>query len=81
MFSTRLDLNLKPQPFKHLFSTTNFTSILLNCFVLEHSVFKTKQLRSVLVKLLVLKKCLKGQGLRPLSCLASIDSDEKYRDL
>ena len=29
------------------------TSTLLSCFVLEHSDFKTKQLRSVLVKLLV----------------------------
>ena len=32
---------LKPQPFKHLFSTSNFASTLLNCFVLEHSDFKT----------------------------------------
>ena len=32
---------IKPKPFKHLFSTGNFTSILLNCFVLEHSDFKT----------------------------------------
>ena len=45
---------LKPKPIKHLFSTSKFTSTLLNCFVLEHSDFKTKQLRSVLVKLLVL---------------------------
>jgi hypothetical protein len=44
----------KPKPSKYLFSTSNFTSTLLNCFVLEHSDFKTKQLRSVLVKLLVL---------------------------
>ena len=47
-------LNLKPKPSKHLFSTSNFTSTLLNCFVLEHSDFKTTQLRTVLVKLLVL---------------------------
>jgi hypothetical protein len=53
---------LKPRPFKHSFSTSNFTSTLLNCFVLEHRVFKTKQLRSVLVKLLVLNKCLNGRG-------------------
>ena len=45
---------LKPNPLKHLFITTNFTTTLLNCFVLEHSDFKTKQLRIVLVKLLVL---------------------------
>ena len=43
---------LNPRPFKHSFSTSNFTSRLLNCFVLEHSNWKTKQLRSVLVKLL-----------------------------
>ena len=45
---------LKPMQFKHLFSYSNFMSTLLNCFVLEHSDFKTKQLRSVLIKLLVL---------------------------
>ena len=32
----------KPKPLKHLFNTSNFTSTLLNCFVLEHSDFKTK---------------------------------------
>ena len=42
---------VKPRPFKHLFSTSNFTSTLLNCFVLEYSAFKTKQLRCTLVKL------------------------------
>ena len=46
--------SFKPKSFKHLFSTSNFTSTLLNCSVLEHRDFKTKQLRSVLVKLLVL---------------------------
>ena len=45
---------LRPKPSKHLFSTSKFTSTLLNCFVLEHRVFKTKQLRSVLVKLLIM---------------------------
>ena len=47
---------------KHLLSTSNFTSTLINHFVLEHSDFKTKQLRSVLVKLLVLNQCLNGLG-------------------
>ena len=36
------------------------TLLVLLSIVLEHRVFKTKQLRSVLVKLLVLKKCLDG---------------------
>ena len=49
-------LGFKPRPFKHLFSTSNFTSTLLNCFVLEHSDFKTKPLRSVVVK------CFNGLG-------------------
>ena len=35
-------IRLKPKPFKHLFSTSNFTSTLLSCFVLEHSNLKTK---------------------------------------
>ena len=48
------EFGLKPKPSKHLFSTSNFTITLLNCFVLEHSDLKTKQLRSVLVKLLIM---------------------------
>ena len=40
---------------------------------LEHRVFKTKQLRSVLVKLLVLNECLNGRG---FSCLQLIQ--KKY---
>ena len=36
-----------------MFGTCNFTITLLNCFVLERSIFKTKQLRSLPVKLLV----------------------------
>ena len=44
-------IGVQPKSFKHLFSTSNFTSTLLNCLVLEHSDFKTKQLRSALVKL------------------------------
>ena len=63
-FSNMNALLLKPRPFMHLFSTSNFTSTLLNSFVLEHSVFKTKQLRSVVVKLLVLNWCLDDQGFR-----------------
>ena len=46
-------INLRLMPTQYLFSTSNFTSTLLNCFSIEHSDFKTKQLRSVLVKLLV----------------------------
>ena len=34
-------MSQKPKPFKHLFSTSNFASTLLNCFVLEHREFKT----------------------------------------
>ena len=33
--------------FKQFFSSINFPSTLLNCFALGHSVFKTKQLRSL----------------------------------
>ena len=44
-----VDYILKPKPFKHLFSTSNFTSTLLDCFVLEYSDIKTTQLRCVLV--------------------------------
>jgi hypothetical protein len=54
---------LKPKPFKRWFSTSNFTSTLLNCFVLKSFCSKTKQLRSVLVKLLVVNKCLNSLGL------------------
>ena len=43
---------VKPKPSKNLFSTSIFTSTLLNGFVLEHRDLKTKKLRSVLVKLL-----------------------------
>ena len=53
---------LKPKTFNQ-FSTSNFTITLLNCFVLKSLCSKTKQLRSVLVKLLVLNKCLNGSGL------------------
>ena len=56
--------DFEPRPFKHSFRTSNFTSTILNCFALEHRVFKTKQLRSVLVKLLVLNECLNGRGLK-----------------
>ena len=52
-----------PLPFKHSFNTSNITSTLLNCFVLKTLCSKTKQMRSVLVKLLVLNQCLNGQGL------------------
>ena len=52
----------KPRPFKHLFSTSNITSTLLNCFVLKTLCSKTKQLRSALIKLLVLNQCLNGRG-------------------
>ena len=55
--------NLKQRPFKDSFSTKNFTSALLNCFFLNILCSKTKQLRSVLVKLLVLNECLNGGGL------------------
>ena len=48
---------VKPQPFKHLYSTSKVTSTLLNCFVLQILCSKTKQLRSVLVTLLVLDNC------------------------
>ena len=51
-----------PRPLKHQFSTSNFTSALLNCFDLKTLCSKTKQLRSVLIKLLVQNKCLNGRG-------------------
>ena len=41
---------------------TLLCSTLLDCFVLKSLCSKTKQLRSVLVKLLVLNKCLNGLG-------------------
>ena len=41
---------------------TLLLSTLLNCFVLKTLCSKTKQLRSVLVKLLVLNGCLNGRG-------------------
>jgi hypothetical protein len=56
-------LELKPQPFEHSFGTSGFTSAVLNCFVLKTLFSKTKQLRSVLVELLVLNECLNGRGL------------------
>ena len=40
---------IKSKPFKHLFSSSNFTSKFL-LIVLEHSDFKPKQLRGVLAK-------------------------------
>ena len=42
--------SLKPCPSMNIFNTYNFSSKLLNSFVLEHSVIKTKHLRSLLVK-------------------------------
>ena len=60
---------LKPWPFRHFLSTSNFTSTLLNCFVLKTLCSKTKQLRSILVKLVVLNKCLNGWGFRFKSSL------------
>ena len=54
---------LKQWPFKQSFSTSKITST-LNCFVLEHSISKTKELSRVLVTLLVLNKCLNGLGIR-----------------
>ena len=45
-------LKYKPWPFKHLFSTSNFTSTILNCFDLEHGDFKAKQLKSTKVWIL-----------------------------
>ena len=47
---------LKPKLFKHLLSTSNFTSTLFNCFVLKSLCAKTKQLKNVLVKLLPLRR-------------------------
>ena len=48
---TSLGPILKPHPFKQLFSTSKVTTMLLNCFALEHSIFKTKQLSRVVVTL------------------------------
>ena len=36
-------LYLKPNPSTKVLSITNFTSKLLNCFVLEHSTVSTKE--------------------------------------
>ena len=61
---TSLGPILKPHPFKQLFSTSKVTTMLLNCFALEHSIFKTKQLSRLLVTLLLLNNSLNGRGLR-----------------
>ena len=49
---------------KRLFSTSKVNNTLFNCFVLEQSIFKTKQLVRVLLNLLVLNKFLNGLGFR-----------------
>ena len=45
------ELFIKPGPSTEILSNcTNFTSEHLNCVALEHNVFKTKQLRSLLCR-------------------------------
>ena len=50
-------------PSTDILSITNFTSKLLNGSVLEHSVFKTRQLKSLLVAFLAMKKVLRWMRL------------------
>ena len=55
-------VNRKPHPSKNFFIARNATSKLFNCLVLKTLCSKTKQMTSVLVKLLVLNQCLNGRG-------------------
>ena len=54
----KVDLSFSEQLLRVFFSTFCGQKKLLNCFGLKSLCSKTKQLRSVLVKLLVLNKCL-----------------------
>ena len=49
----RTKLRLQPGISTKILSITNFTSKLLNCFVLEQNVFKIQQLRRLLVKIVI----------------------------
>ena len=51
-------------PYKDTWLIILVNNTLLNCFVLEQSIFKTKQLGRVLLNLLVLDKFLNGLGFR-----------------
>ena len=51
-------LKLKPSPFMHLNFHTKLRTIILKCFVLKHSVFKTKRLRSVVWSLVWKFNCI-----------------------
>ena len=56
---------VKPQPIKHLFGTSNFNNTLVNCFFLEHSALKTKQLKLRTSKVTSTDLCLNGRGWTP----------------
>ena len=70
---------LKPLTFKQFFrTTTNINSKLIHCFVFKTQSLQNKRLirNCDVYKLLVLKNCLNGSGLRSKRCLWSEDMKE-----
>ena len=68
------NLNFQAGLYTNLLSITNFSSKLLNCFLLKILFSKTKQSRSLLLKLVIVNMFIHGPGLALIRIYTSIRS-------